>query len=297
MDSALRAVVHDLVLGTSRRQGPWRQGARAILTEEARDLLQGTYGVHENGRIEPLDRLPNLANDTEARETYQRLTAHLTSEQEAGLTGREAVDKLVKEVAFTHLNRLVAFKMMEARNLIRGTLDRFPRPNGFLRYLAAHPEDEQRYNSGDEHNAYRHFLLWQSAQIAQEIRVLFDPDSLASRLFPRSIRLRELIEMLNDDAIAPAWSEDETIGWVYQYFNEEEKAEVFRAARSTGKKFRRSAAKISQRPRSSSRHAGSSSIWSRTRSVAPGSRCTPIAIWRRRCRISYRWLARFRGSR
>ena len=162
MDSALRAVVHDLVLGTSRRQGPWRRGARAILTEEARDLLQGSYGVHENGRIEPLDRLPNLANNAEARETYQRLTAHLTSEQEAGLTGREAVDKLVKEVAFTHLNRLVAFKMMEARNLIRGTLDRFPRPNGFLRYLAAHPEDEQRYNSGDEHNAYRHFLLWQS---------------------------------------------------------------------------------------------------------------------------------------
>ena len=135
MDSALRGQVHDLVLGTSRRGEPWKRGARAILIDEARDLLQGTYGVHENGRVEPLDRLPNLAEDAEARETYRRLTAHLSSEQEAGLTGREAVDKLVKEVAFTHLNRLVAFKMMEARGLIRGTLGPFPAPERLSRTI------------------------------------------------------------------------------------------------------------------------------------------------------------------
>ena len=54
----------------------------------------------------------------------------------AGLKRQEAVDKLVKEAAFTHLNRLVAFKMMEARKLIRGTLDRYQDSNAFKFYLA-----------------------------------------------------------------------------------------------------------------------------------------------------------------
>ena len=35
---------------------------RDILTGEARDLLEGVYGVHENGELEPLDNLPALAN-------------------------------------------------------------------------------------------------------------------------------------------------------------------------------------------------------------------------------------------
>lgn len=239
MDSALRSLVHDLVLGRSGGQGPWQRGARAILTADIKELLEGTYGVHDSGRIQPEDRLPNLAHDPEARETYRRVTAHLKSEQAAGRTPAEAVDKLIREVAFTHLNRLVAFKMMEARGLIRGTLARYPRPNGFLRYLAEHPEDEQRYTTGDEYTAYRNFLIWQSAQVAAEIRVLFDPDSLASRLFPRRAALREVIELLNDPAVAPAWAEDETIGWVYQYFNARELEQAFREFRLAGKKFAR----------------------------------------------------------
>ena len=63
-------------------------------------------------------------SDPEAAETYRRLASFLADEERAGLPRPEAVEKLVKETAFTHLNRLVAFKMMEARKLIRGTLDK-----------------------------------------------------------------------------------------------------------------------------------------------------------------------------
>ena len=90
-------------------------------------------------------------------------------------------------MAFTHLNRLVAFKMMEARKLIRGTLDKGTDSNAFKFYLAGpeHSADLVLSQHGDTGAAYRHFLLWQSGQVTQEIRVLFDPDSLPSRLFPR----------------------------------------------------------------------------------------------------------------
>ena len=170
-----RKLIHDLALD-----------ARALLTREARELLEGTYGLYPDGRLEPPEKLPEVAADPETGETYRRLAQFLEDEERAGLPRPEAVDKLVKEVAFTHLNRLVAFKMMEARKLIRGTLDKGTDSNAFKFYLAdpEHAADLALYQSGDVDTTYRHFLLWQSGQIAQEIRVLFDPDNLPSRLFP-----------------------------------------------------------------------------------------------------------------
>jgi len=213
-----RRSIHDLALA-----------ARDLLTREARELLEGTYGLYAGGRLDPPEKLPQVRDDPETGETYRRLARFLADEEDAGLPGPEAVDKLVKEVAFTHLNRLVAFKMMEARGLIRGTLDKGTDSNGFKFYLAnpEHAGDLARYERGDADTAYRHFLLWQAKQVAQEVRVLFDPDALPSRLFPRPRALNSLLEMLNRAELADAWEADETIGWIYQFFNEREKAEVF----------------------------------------------------------------------
>ena len=213
-----RRVIHDLALE-----------ARALLTREARELLEGVYGLYPDGRLDAPDKLPQVQADPDAGETYRRLAQFLEDEARSGLPVPEAVEKLVKEVAFTHLNRLVAFKMMEARRLIRGTLDRGTESNAFKFYLADpdHADDLARYERGDPETAYRHFLLWQSAQVAQEVRVLFDPETLPSRLFPRPRALHLLLEMLNRPELTDAWQADETIGWVYQFFNEQEKAQVF----------------------------------------------------------------------
>jgi hypothetical protein len=51
-----------------------------------------------------------LRTDLEAQETRRRLEKFLQDEARAGLKGREAVEKLIKEVAFTHLNRLAPSK-------------------------------------------------------------------------------------------------------------------------------------------------------------------------------------------
>ena len=211
------------------------------MAREARELLEGTYGLYTDGRLDPPAKLPQVAADPEAAETYRRLARFVDDEARAGMPRPEAVEKLVKEVAFTHLNRLVAFKMMEARKLIRGTLDKGTESNGFKFYLAdpEHAADLARYQRGEADEAYRHFLLWQAGQVAQELRVLFDPDSLPSRLFPRPRALGKLIEMLNRPELAPVWHADETIGWLYQFFNEREKAEVFDRLYNAKQKLRR----------------------------------------------------------
>jgi len=106
-------------------------------------------------------------------------------------------------------------------------------------YLAepAHAEDLKLYETGGLSQnplgegprdvAYRHFLLHRCRKLSQEIKALFDPDDLPSLLFPRPRALKALIELLNRPQLEAAWGEEETIGWIYQYFNEQEKAEVF----------------------------------------------------------------------
>ncbi len=225
-----RKAIHDLALD-----------ARELLVNEIRDLLEGVYGLTANGSLWSLSRLPNLTGDPEGQETHKRLGHFLDDEVKAGLDRREAVDKLVKETAFTHLNRLAAFKMMEARKLIRQTVSRGKESNGFKFYLADGPDEEALWKSGDAgaETAYRHFLLWQCGQVARELKVLFDPATLPTRLFPRPNALRDLLALLNAESLASAWASAETIGWVYQYFNEREKAEVFERLYKKKQKIRR----------------------------------------------------------
>jgi hypothetical protein len=122
--------------------------ARGLLIAEIKDLLQGIYGLDGNGRYEDVKRLPAVQSLPAVKETRRQLEKFLKDEEMAGLKGRAAVDKLVKETAFTHLNRLVAFKMMESRKLIRGTLDRYQDSNAFKFYLADHEDDYRLYEQG-----------------------------------------------------------------------------------------------------------------------------------------------------
>lgn len=226
--------------------------ARELLTRETSDLLQQVYRIDpQTGARLPVPKGHLLETSPEAQANRKRIEQLLDDEVDAGLDRAAAVAKLIKETAFTHLNRLVAFKLLEARKLVRGVLAKHHQANGFLMWLVDRPEEEKLYNQGDSPNdrdgfgeaprdrAYRHFLLWQSAELAKEIRVLFDPDNIPSLLFPRPGALKELIDALNAEERNADWApgNEETVGWVYQFFNSEELEAAFAEARLSGKKF------------------------------------------------------------
>jgi hypothetical protein len=206
--------------------------ARQILTSEIEEMLQGIFGLDSRLDFAKEEKIPALREMPKLLQTRRRLEKRLADEVGAGLSRADAVARLIKEAAFTHLNRLVALKMMERRSLIEGTLERYQDSRGFIFYLAEpeHAEDLRLYETGGPNPnplgegardvAYRHFLLHQCRLLSREIRVLFDPDDLASLLFPRPRALKSMIEMLNSQVLADVWGEDETIGWIYQYFTE-----------------------------------------------------------------------------
>ncbi len=230
MNSATTAALRDFTLK-----------ARALLETEVREQLEGIYGWLPGGNLEPAERYPAIQEIDEARKVRRELERFLAESVDAGIKPNEARDDLLREAAFTWLNRLVAFKMLEARNLIRQCVSRGVQCRGFLLWLTEAGNDDlyARYEQGDlpqnqlgegpRQEAYRRFILFQCGKLALEIRVLFDPENLASRFFPRPPALQQLVMWMNEPGIEEAWApgNEETIGWVYQYFNELEKKDVF----------------------------------------------------------------------
>ena len=201
---------------------------RRLLEEESRKLLQGRFGVHSSGKVEPPENMTHLSE--EDQQARREIVEHLDHIRAQGRKPLEALKQLVREISFTHLNRLCAYKMMEARDIhlggqkFREAVSRGIDSNGFKFYLADHPDDERLYRTGHQETAYRHFLDWVGGLLSEEIGVLFNPNDSANRLYPSYRVLNDVIQLLGDERLSEIWSEseDETIGWVYQYFTPKE---------------------------------------------------------------------------
>ncbi len=128
-----------------------------------------------------------------------------------------------REAAFTTLNRFVALKMLEARGLVQECLSRGEQSSGFKEFTGLAPGLVQLPDHG-----YRLYIESLFDEIGCEVRVLFDRRDPASLLWPRRQTLLDLLGILNAPDLASVWSEDETIGWVYQFFNSGEERRQMR---------------------------------------------------------------------
>jgi hypothetical protein len=144
---------------------------RKLLEEAVRNELQGRFGVHADAKRDHVvvDDEARMTNLTGEDRTYRKdLIDHFEHIKAFGAKPKDALAQLVREVAFTHLNRLCAYKMMEARDVYVGgqkfheAVSRGIKSNGFLRYLGSkgHEQEERHYSTGQQDIAYRHFLDW-----------------------------------------------------------------------------------------------------------------------------------------
>src|SRR5262245_42987195 len=203
---------------------------RKLLEEAVAQVLQGQFGISASSKRDEVhvEDESSLKLTPEDQGCRRDLLAHLGHIQALGYKAKDALAQLVREIAFTHLNRLCAYKMMEAREVwvggqrFREAVSRGMKSQGFQFYLAAHPDDKKLFDAGEQDAAYRHFLGWLGALLAEEIGLLFSPTDPANRLFPPQRVLDELLALLNSDDLKDIWPEDETIGWVYQYFTPKE---------------------------------------------------------------------------
>ncbi len=195
---------------------------RELLLQAVSDRLRADHGIHPDGKIEDAKALPNLSR--QEKRYRERLVMHLRhrravlAEKDEKKAGRIAVELLAREIAFTHLNRLCAFKMMAARKLLRDPVGKGTDSPGFVFYCAQQLGLEALPTGVEKDRLYREYLDWQAGQLAQEMHALFDPDDAVSGLYPPQRTLDAVLDQLNRSDLAPIWEDDETIGWVYQFF-------------------------------------------------------------------------------
>ncbi|RME21858.1 MAG: SAM-dependent methyltransferase [Deltaproteobacteria bacterium] len=195
--------------------------ARRLLEQEFREQLEGEYDILLDGSV---GMAPGAHLSEGQRIAWEKLVSAVAHKRASGLRSAEAVAALLREMAFQTLNRFVALKMLEARELVKECVSQGANSGGFKEFAALAPGLVALPDAG-----YRLYIETIFDELGQEVGVLFDRRDVASLLWPRRQALHELLDVLNDTELAGVWGEDETIGWVYQYFNGDDERSQMRA--------------------------------------------------------------------
>jgi hypothetical protein len=201
---------------------------RGLLSDEFSIQLQQTYGLDpKTGEVTPIARLTHLDDrQRHTAEVLRQTLAHYLGADADETDHRIAVlDRMVREQAFTVLNRLAALLMMEARGQLIESVSKGYQSRGYQLYSKI-----AGTALGETGQAYQVYLFSVFDELAQELPALFDRYAANGLLFPRETALRALLDELNHFEIEPLWAADETIGWIYQYFNSKEERKAMRDA-------------------------------------------------------------------
>lgn len=201
------------------------QRARKLLEDDFAEQLEGTYDVLLSGQVAP----SGGAHLTPRQRLLRgKIVAAVEHKRAASMKSAEAVADYLRDAAFTTLNRFVALKMLEARDLVQDCISKGDQSNGYREFCGLAPGVPLLPDGA----GYRLYLECILDELSTEVKVLFDRRDLASALWPSRATMESLLEVLNGVELTDVWREDETIGWVYQYFNSQDERRKMRESQA-----------------------------------------------------------------
>lgn len=202
------------------------QRARRVLEEDLRAQLEGTFDVLPSGA-----KPGRGGSHLTPRQVFERerIVGAIDHKQAAGMSASVAVADYTRDAAFTLLNRFAALKLLEARGLVRECVSRGEDSAGYREFHGLAPGIPLLPDG----KGYRLYLECLFDELSTEVKVLFDRRDPCSVLWPRRQAFAELLSVLNDPDLAGVWAEDETIGWIYQFFNTGDERRAMREANQT----------------------------------------------------------------
>ena len=197
------------------------QQARKLLDDDFSSQLEGTFDVLRSGVIAPSGGV-----HLSSRQQFQRgkIVAAIDHKRALAMTASEAVADYVRDSAFTTLNRFIALKMLEARELVQECITKGEQSAGYREFCGMVPGLTLMADAP----GYRVYIESLFDEFSTEIKVLFDRRDAASVLWPKRKTFEGLLTILNAPELGGVWGEDETIGWVYQFFNSGEERKKMR---------------------------------------------------------------------
>jgi len=216
------------------------QRARKLLEEDFAAQLEGDFDVHRDGEMAAKAGKHLSARQAFARE---RIVAAIEHKHEAGMSPADAARDYLRDAAFTTLNRFVALKMLEARELVQECITKGEQSEGYREFCGMAPGLALLPASA----GYRLYIESLFDELSTEVKVLFDRRDPSSVLWPKRTTFEQLLELLNASELARVWGEDETIGWVYQFFNGKEERAAMRDVKQGGSQAPRNSRELAVR--------------------------------------------------
>lgn len=213
--------------------------ARRQLLRDVEQRLY-TYGLDDAGRAEfgpESDIVRGMVLG--AVEKGQRLELYRRIEDEGSLP-------FVEEMAYTWFNRLVAIRYMELHDFLSNRVRMLSAADGSFDpecVRAASTLDlpglERRevarlIQSGDDESLYRAILVAQCNELAVSLPTVFGTVSADALTLPGNLLRRietNVLYRLVTDVPEQSWKKVEILGWMYQFYNSEVKAEFFKSKR------------------------------------------------------------------
>lgn len=214
------------------------QDAKRLLMKEAEEQLQQYYGIRPDGTVLMIEQLTTADSEIiyTARLLRQRLEylkANLADENNKEV---EAVRQLVREQAFTILNRFASLRMAEERGIIKETIRKEYNSEGFQVFDSITGQGQ----TASQYIRYKWYLYAIYDELALDLPAIFDRYSPYALIFPSEQAMNSLLDIINNEELTvhreegmqavELWKEDETIGWVYQYYNSKEEIKEMREA-------------------------------------------------------------------
>ena len=134
------------------------------------------------------------------------------------------LSQAVKDAASTLLNRLILLRIMEAMSASKPRAERLVAHDVITKgWMSPAYKEFREYAPGlcgDKTEGYVTLLSLVFDELALDLSGLYGNIGL-TRLFPiPPATLRSVVEALNEKELDSAWTDDTTLGWVYQYWND-----------------------------------------------------------------------------
>ena len=208
---------------------------RRLFEREFRQQATGRYGIHVSPQasdgpddipetlrphIEPPVALALSPQEVRQRAELLGALSYLVHE---GATGQGAVEQLLREAAFTSVNRLLAARVAETIGVLPAAIGGGRQSAGYRDIVTdLFPALRQEDDEG-----FWLFLQACGDELGAAVPLLFDRRLPTSAFVPSRPCIDEALRLINDVDVAEAWREPEALGWAYQFFNsDEERADL-----------------------------------------------------------------------
>lgn len=212
---------------------------RARLLGDLHDATQTAYRLSVRARDAGLDKAARTRRARLEAWIAEQLRAQEASETKSRKprTAEDFRREAEKQAAYTLLNRLVILRLMEA-----------PGPSGQpLRAptVVTGGWESRAYKDfrqiapalvqGDETEGYAFLLQLVFEDLATELPGPYGPAGVADLIPTPPATLRHVVEELDKPELATCWTDDMTLGWVYQYWNDPEREAIDAKLNAGGK--------------------------------------------------------------